>query len=285
MTAKIIQEQAEELKDQWRKLVNAYYTTPLQWDGDEGAKPRKELKRWGKEYVRKIKALAARAEQVPVDPMPFLKEISLEVLAYTFKDQPVYRKDGTLDEDKSEGKVRWDFHHGEGFGTMGIAIAQLLMGTNDGVAKSARARDEAFAALRDAVEAIPTDAAPKPKPAKARPKPAEARPSIPTIAEKFAKVPGSLEEWMGLLRAKGLVDAKGSFAMAADAKGKGKLIAAWTAAQELFQLDGYATDKELAEALRDHIHGLTGLDRLDKVRKNKGFSGLVTAYKEDLQVD
>lgn len=172
MTAKIIQEQAEELKDQWRKLVNAYYTTPLQWDGDEGAKPRKELKRWGKEYVRKIKALAARAEQVPVDPMPFLKEISLEVLAYTFKDQPVYRKDGTLDEDKSEGKVRWDFHHGEGFGTMGIAIAQLLMGTNDGVAKSARARDEAFAALRDAVEpqgvmeAPPTNAAPKPKTAK-----------------------------------------------------------------------------------------------------------------------
>lgn len=121
--------------------------------------------------------------------------------------------------------------------------------------------------------------------ASTKPKPVKARPSIPTIAEKFAKVPGSLEEWMGLLRSEGLVDAKGSFAMAADAKGKGKFIAAWTAAQELFQLDGYATNKELAEALRDHIHGLTGLDRLDKVRKNKGFSGLVTAYKEDLEVD
>lgn len=124
---------------------------------------------------------------------------------------------------------------------------------------------------------VATTTTTKPKPAKARPKP-------PSIAEKFAKVPGSLEKWMGLLRAKGLVDAEGRFAMAANAKGKGKLIAAWTAAQELFQLDGYATDKELVQALKDHIE-LTGLDRLDKVRSNKGFSDLVTEYKEDLEVD
>jgi len=118
-----------------------------------------------------------------------------------------------------------------------------------------------------------------------KPKPAKARPSIPTIAEKFAKVPGSLDKWMGLLRSEGLADSTGRFTMASDAKGKGKLIAAWTAAQELFQLDGYATDKELVQALKNHIHDLTGLDRLDKVRSNMGFSGLVTEYKEDLEVD
>lgn len=151
--AQSIQVQAEEIKDQWRKLVNAYYTTPLQWAGDEGAKRRKELKRWGNGYINKIKAFAARAEQVQVDPTPFLKGISLEVRAYTFTDNPAYRKDGTLDQDKSECNVRWDFHHGKGFGTTGTATAQLLMGTNDGVATSARARDKAFDVLRDAVEA------------------------------------------------------------------------------------------------------------------------------------
>lgn len=283
--AKNIQEQAEQIKGEWRKLVNAYYTTPLQWAGDEGAKPRKELERWGKEYINKIKALAAMAEQVQVDSTPFLNGISLEVRSYTFTDNPAYRKDGTLDEDKSEGKVRWDFHHGEGFGTTGTAIAQLLLDTNDGVATSARARDEAFAALRDAAEEAATNASPKPKPAKARPKPVKNRPSIPTIAEKFAKVPGSLEKWMGLLRSEGVVDAEGSFAMAADAKGKGKLIAAWTAAQELFQLDGYATNKELVQALKDHIPGLTGLNRVHEVKSEKGFSDTVSRIKEMLEGD
>ncbi len=116
-------------------------------------------------------------------------------------------------------------------------------------------------------------------------KPAKARPEIPSLASKFAKDPGSLDKWMGLLRSEGVVNAAGQFAMAEGAKGKGKLIAAWTAAFELFQLDGYGTDTELLKALKDHIHGLTGLDRLDKVRKNQGFSDLVTKYKEDLEVD
>lgn len=118
-----------------------------------------------------------------------------------------------------------------------------------------------------------------------KPKTAKARPPIPSIAERFAKVPGSLDKWMGLLRSEGLVNAEGSFAMEADAKGKGRLIAAWTAAQELHQLDGYATDNELVQALKGHIPGLTGLDRLDKVRQGKTFSDLVTEYKEELQAD
>ncbi len=134
-----------------------------------------------------------------------------------------------------------------------------------------------LALVLDAWVAVPT--------ATGTAKPAKPRPEVPTIADKFAAVPRSLDKWMSLLRAKGIVDVNGSFAMAANTKGKGKLIAAWTAAAELFNLPGYSTDPELVQALVAHLPGLSGLDRVDKVRRGKTFSALVTEYKEDLEVD
>jgi len=111
------------------------------------------------------------------------------------------------------------------------------------------------------------------------------RPTSIGIDEKFNTVPGALDKWTGLLKGEGIVDPNGRFSMAAYAKGKGKLIAAWTAALEVFQLQGYPTDTQLVQALAAHLPGLSGLDRLDKVRKGKGFSDTVTKYKEILRED
>lgn len=110
-------------------------------------------------------------------------------------------------------------------------------------------------------------------------------PEVPTLADKFATVEGALDKWMNLLRAEGIVDVNGRFAMAPGAKGKGKLIAAWTAASEVFSLPGYATDTQLVQALVAHLPGLSGLDRVGKVRNGKTYPDTVTRYKEILQDD
>lgn len=121
--------------------------------------------------------------------------------------------------------------------------------------------------------------------AKAPKRKGAAPPEVPTLASKFAAVPGSLEKFMALLRSEGIVDEQGRFLMAHDEAGKGKLIAAWTAAREVFALVAFARNVQLVKALIDHIPDLTGLDRVDKVVKGKKFSGFVGRYKEDLQDD
>lgn len=110
-------------------------------------------------------------------------------------------------------------------------------------------------------------------------------PAQPSIADKFATVEGALDKWMALLRAEGIADVDGRFAMASNAKGKGKLIAAWTAASEVFSLPGYATGTQLVQALVAHLPGLSGLERVDKVRTGKTFSDRVEEYKETLRDD
>lgn len=122
-------------------------------------------------------------------------------------------------------------------------------------------------------------------PAKVKAGPKAVKPSGPSLASKFEPVPGSLDKWMNLLRSEGLVDAAGRFTMADHAKGKGKLIAAWVAALEVFSLVAYPLDTELSKALIAHLPGLSGLDRLDKVRKTKSFTDNVERYKEALQDD
>lgn len=112
----------------------------------------------------------------------------------------------------------------------------------------------------------------------------EARPE-PTLASKFADVPGSLDKWNILLRSEGLMDSSGRFTLDSDAKGKGKLIAAWVAAREVFGLTAYPQDSGLSRALIAHFPDLTGLGRLDKIRRTKGFSSLIEGYKEVLQDD
>lgn len=113
----------------------------------------------------------------------------------------------------------------------------------------------------------------------------ETKLSAPTLASKFDAVPGSLVQWMRLLRTEGLVDEAGRFAMASGDKGKGKLIAAWVAAVEVFGLADYSHGTKLVKALIAHFPGLTGLDRLDKVRKTNDYTATVERYKEALQDD
>ena len=122
-------------------------------------------------------------------------------------------------------------------------------------------------------------------PAMATVKPKASKPTVPTIPSKFEAVPGSLEKWMGLLRSHGVVDEAGRFAMASGDKGKGKLIAAWVAAVEVFGLAAYPLDTQLTKALIAHLPDLSGLDRLDKVRNAKGYTDNVERYKEALQDD
>lgn len=116
-------------------------------------------------------------------------------------------------------------------------------------------------------------------------RPSATKQLVPTLLSKFETVPGSHDKWMALLRTEGLVDTAGSFTLGPDAKGKGKLVAAWTAAVEVFGLVAYPQDTQLTRALTKHFQGLTGLDRLDKVRNTMGFSDTVSRYKEALQDD
>jgi hypothetical protein len=114
-------------------------------------------------------------------------------------------------------------------------------------------------------------------------KPNAPKPTAPTLASKFETVPGSLDKWMGLLRSEGLVNEVGSFTMASGVRGKGKLIAAWDAAQSVFSLTPFPSGAELKRALNIHFDGLAFSGRLDRVRFTNDFDTVRDGYKEVLR--
>lgn len=120
-------------------------------------------------------------------------------------------------------------------------------------------------------------------PSKVKTGPKAVKPSGPTLASKFEPVPGSLDKWMNLLRAEGLVDDAGRFTMSSDVRGKGKLIAAWDAAQSVFSLAPFPSGAALMRALNKHFDGLAFSGRLDRVRFTKEFDGVRDGYKKVLR--
>lgn len=120
-------------------------------------------------------------------------------------------------------------------------------------------------------------------PAKVNSKPKASKPTAPTIASKFEAAPGSLDKWMGLLRSEGLVDVDGRFTMASGVRGKGKLIAAWDAAQSVFSLAPFPSGAALMRALNTHFDGLAFSGRLDRVRFTNDFDAVRDGYKEVLR--
>jgi hypothetical protein len=120
-------------------------------------------------------------------------------------------------------------------------------------------------------------------PAKVKARPKAVKPSGPSLASKFEPAPGSLDKWMNLLRAEGLVDDAGRFTMASDVRGKGKLIAAWDAAQSVFNFAPFPSGAALMRALNAHFDGLGFSGRLDRVRFTNDFDGVRDGYKKVLR--
>jgi len=108
-------------------------------------------------------------------------------------------------------------------------------------------------------------------------------PAVPSLESKFQDVPGSLEKFEGVLRAKGLVDKERRVLLKHGEKGIGQFIAAWDAAVIVIPLDNYAKSTHLVQALGQHFKGLTGLSRPGNVRKEKGFTALMEQYIVDLE--
>lgn len=111
----------------------------------------------------------------------------------------------------------------------------------------------------------------------------KAKPKEPTLESKFQSVPGCWDKWMHLLESEGLVDEAGRFTIASGVRGKGKLIAAWDAAQSVFSLAPFPSGAAMMRALNRHFEGLAFSGRLDRVRFTNDFDAVRDGYKEVLR--
>ena len=175
-----------------------------------------------------------------------------------------------------------DHHHRHGgraevFRALVKSTAKRLHAIKDTGGKGA----EHWETLADVLEQW-LSMAPKVHRSEKGPTSAKGKPKSLRLVDKLGQVPGAAERFMALAVGAGLSDSSGVWLAGNDTKGKGKLIAMWDAVVEVLKVPRFDTDTALVEALKGHFDGLTGLDRPDKVRRQKGYPGRLDEYITDL---
>lgn len=158
---------------EYRNLLDNCYTVPIRWGDAEG---QEVLQGWAGKFIDRIRKWT-RANLPDRSYGFILEKVITDISAYEFLDEPVFRKDGSLDEGKS--KVRFDYTNKVPNDAPGAVMKEVtFVGTYTALAlfetpleigQQANARDAALWSIRDTVfaaihELIGQLPAPIPKP-------------------------------------------------------------------------------------------------------------------------